>query len=68
MKVEEWFRDLERKRCLYLSLVLLTMILVGCVSRQSIQIPFSAPLPHPQLAKTQSISPKGKRGNNQFWL
>lgn len=38
------------------------LILAGCVSRQRIQIPLSAPLPHPQLAKMQSISPEEKEG------
>jgi predicted choloylglycine hydrolase len=55
-------KGLSRNRWSCWWLALLTVLLAACVSRESIRISTSPPLPHSHLAAMQSISPEEQKG------
>lgn len=56
----------KRTNRLFLTIVLSVAVLLGCVSKESIKIPFSGPQPHPQLARMQSLSLEVAKGVTHF--
>jgi hypothetical protein len=62
--MRRWLQEFTLPRLL--ALILSICLLSGCVSKQNIKIPEAQPLPHPALAKMQSLSLEEK-GNVTYF-